>query len=128
LKTSIQTVLLAALALSASAGCSTTVRSLTATAWIAPPDANGAAAAPAAVAPAPAAAPAEGQAPAAAAPAAGQGGLVVSNYYLTYWEGSCSGMMGCSRGDTKVKRCKVQPDNNVVCVDEANATKALQPN
>lgn len=91
-----------------SMGCSTTVRSMSATAWIAPPAAQ--AAAPAA----------EGQ------PAAASGGIV-SQYYLTYWEGKCSGTLGCSRGDTHVKRCKVAPDNSVACSEEANASKALNP-
>ena len=100
-----------------SAACSTTIRSLTATAWIAPPD-GGAAAAPAAEAPA------EGAAP-AAAPAAPSGGMK-SQYYVTYWEGSC-GFFGCGRGDTKVKRCRVNADNSMTCVDEADATRAMSP-
>lgn len=113
-------VTMIAVALStATFGCSTTVRSLTATSWIAPPGGGAAPAAPAAPA-------AEGQAPAAAAPAAGGGGLV-SQYYVTYWEGTCKPFFGCGRGDTRVKRCKVNGDNSVHCVEEAAATKALNP-
>ncbi len=93
-------------------GCSTTVRSLSATAWIAPP-AGGAPAA---------AAPAEG----AAAPAAASGGIA-SHYYVTYWEGSCRAVLGCSRGETHVKHCKVAADNAVACAEDAAATKAFNP-
>lgn len=105
------TLFAAALAVLGSSGCSTTVRSLTATAWIVPP--GGAAAA--------AAAPAEGQ---PAAPAVAAGGIK-SQYYVTYWEGTCKAFFGCGRGDTHVKRCTVNADNSVKCVEEADATKAL---
>jgi hypothetical protein len=88
-------------------GCSTTLRSMTATAFLGQPGG--------------AAAPAD---PAAPAPAAGG---IHNQYYMTYWEGSCSGMMGCGRGESHVKRCKANPDNTMTCVDEANATKALNP-
>jgi hypothetical protein len=95
----------------ASFGCSTTIRSMSARAWLETPGA--AAAAPAAGA-------------AAAAPAAGAAGALTSQFYMTYWEGSCGGFtFGCSRGDTKVKRCKVNADNSVVCYDEAAANKAF---
>lgn len=108
--------LLACLALASlggSTGCSTTIRSMTATSWVTPP--TGAAVVP--VAPA-----AEGQV--TAAPATGG---IVSHYYLTYWEGTCTGLTGCSRGETKVKHCKVNADNSLTCNDEAVATKALNP-
>lgn len=50
--------------------------------------------------------------------------------YITYWEGSCSsGILGigkgCSIGDSKIKRCNAQTDNSLVCVEEADATKAF---
>jgi len=106
---------------------------MTATAWIAPP----AGASPAAPVPEPplpadkeasAATPVAPPVAAPVAPPAATGGLT-SHYYVTYWEGKCGGMFGgCGRGDTKVKRCKVAPDNTVTCTDEANATKALMPN
>jgi hypothetical protein len=98
-------------------GCGTTMRHMTATSWLEPP---GTPAAPAAAtAPGGAATP-------ATAPAAGGG--VQSQYYITYWEGSCGWPLGCNRGDTHVRRCKVNADNTVTCVEEANATKALNPN
>jgi hypothetical protein len=108
-------VSLALVALTGSTGCSTTIRSMTATAWVAPPGASTGKEA---------TAPAEGQ-PASSAAAAP--GAIVSHYYLTYWEGTCSGFTGCSRGDTKVKHCKVNADNTVTCNDEAVATKVLSP-
>lgn len=100
--------ILAAATLLGSTGCATTVRSLTATSWIAPSSAA-AASAPGA----------EGAAPA--------GGGIQSQFYVTYWEGSCKMLFGCGRGDTHVKRCKVNADNSVTCVEEENATKAFNP-
>jgi hypothetical protein len=95
-------------------GCGTTLRHMTATSWLEPPGAPAAAA--------PAAAPG-----ASAAPAPATGG-VQSQFYVTYWEGSCGWPLGCNRGDTHVRRCKVNADNTVRCVEEANASKALNPN
>ena len=95
-------------------GCGTTMRHMTATSWLEPPGGGGAAA--------PAAAPSD-----SAVPAPATGG-VQSQYYITYWEGSCGWPLGCSRGDTHVRRCRVNADNTVTCVEEANATKALNPN
>lgn len=51
-------------------------------------------------------------------------------YYVTYYEGTCSsGVLGfnrgCKSGDSHVRRCTLQADNSVQCVDEAEATKAL---
>ena len=112
-------VSLALVALTGSTGCSTTIRSMTATSWVAPPGASAGREAPAAVA-----APADGQPAPAAAVAPGG---IVSHYYLTYWEGTCSGLTGCTRGDTKVKHCKVNADNTLTCNDEAVANKALSP-
>jgi hypothetical protein len=99
-------------------GCGTTVRYLTATSWVAPPGSDDSAEAPAAPA-------AEGEAAPAAAPKAAGG--IKSKYYLTYWEGDCKAVLGCPRGDTHVKRCTVNGDNSVTCVEEANATKAFNP-
>lgn len=98
----------AALLLSASTGCSSTVRYMSATQWT-----SGASA--------PAAAPAEG------AKEASSNARIL---YLTYWEGTCnSGFAsfgkGCSLGDSKIRRCNVKPDNSLACVDEAEATKAI---
>lgn len=121
-------VLATVLMLSATAGCATTVRSVTATKWIVPP---AGAVSPPAVAPATAGAPAtpgDGSA-ATAATAAPAAGSVVSHYYLTYWEGKCGGITrGCTRGDTKVKHCQVAADNTVSCSEDVAATKALTPN
>lgn len=111
-------VSLALVALSGSTGCSTTIRSMTATSWVVPP---GASAGREATAAAPT--PADGQPGKNAAVPGG----IVSHYYLTYWEGTCSGFTGCSRGDTKVKHCKVNADNTLTCNDEAVANKALSP-
>lgn len=87
----------------AALGCGTMVRHPTARGFLEPPNAAGASAGPAV------------------------GGGLKSQYYLTYWEGSCRGWLGCDRGESHVKRCKVNPDNTVTCVDEASATKALNP-
>ena len=113
-----------------SSACGTTIRTMSATAWVAPPGAPAAREASAAVmnppAPPPGEPPHEGAPAPAPAPApASAGGGLVSNYYVTYWEGSCKSLFGCGRGDSKVKRCKVNADNTVTCVDELNATKAL---
>jgi hypothetical protein len=89
----------------AATGCSTMLRQQTASEWLEPPNA---------------AAPAGSAAPSAA-------GGIQSQYYMTYREGSCGWPFGCSRGDTHVKRCKVNADNTVTCVEEANATKAFNP-
>ena len=94
-------------------GCSNTVRHMTATKWI---SSSG-------PAPAPAAAPV---AP-AAAPAASDDGRAL---YVTFWEGTCSsGVLGigkgCSLGNSKIRRCNVKTDNTLVCVDEAEANRAL---
>jgi len=93
-------------------GCGSTMRHMTATSWLEPP---GTAAL---------ASPGSSAAP-ALAPAAGG---VQSQYYISYWEGACNWPLGCNRGDTHVRRCKVNADNTVICVEEANATKALNPN
>lgn len=124
--TSLALAVTAVAALTGSTGCSTTIRSMTATSWVAPP---GAVAGTQATPPVQAPSPADGQPPppAPAAAAATAPGGIVSHYYLTYWEGTCAGLTGCSRGDTKVKHCKVNPDNSLTCNDEAVATKALSP-
>ena len=98
-------VLSAAFLLGGATGCSSTVRYMTATTW-----ADG------------------GRAAGTPAPADASGGSHV--LYLTYWEGTCnSGVagfgQGCSIGDSKIRRCNVQPDNGLACVDEAEATKAM---
>lgn len=117
-------VLLACAALAFGAtGCSNTVRYMTATHWLSP-SGGGAAGAPESKE----STPAQGSAPAAAAPAPAQSpGRVL---YITYWEGSCSsGALGfgrgCSKGDSRVKRCDVKPDNTLACVDEKEIDKAL---
>ena len=91
-------------------GCSNTVRHMTATKWI---SSSGAAPAPAPVA--------------SAAPGAPDDGRAL---YVTYWEGTCSsGVLGigkgCSLGNSKIRRCNVKTDNTLVCVDEAEANRAL---
>lgn len=88
--------LLAGLALG-TFGCSTTMRSLSAEAWVAPPGSE-----------------------------AKTSGMA-HNYYLTYWEGNCKPVLGCGAGTTKVKRCNVAEDNSMTCVDEEEATKAFNP-
>ena len=98
-------------------GCSNTVRYMTATHWTSP--GGGTSAAPAASGDAAAGAP--------AAPAAASSNRVL---YITYWEGSCSGGVlgfgkGCSKGDSQVRRCNVQADNSLTCVDEKEMGKAL---
>ena len=121
-------IILGMVALSSTLGCSTTVRTMTGRQWITPP--GGSSSAPAEKAAGQGAAegaatPAGAAAPAATTPA---GTGIASHYYLTYWEGNCKPVLGCGRGDTHVKRCRVNPDNTVACVEEANATKALNPN
>lgn len=112
--------------LAGSTGCSTTIRSMTATSWIAPP---GAVAGSQASPPVQVPSPADGQPPppAPAAAAAAAPGGIASHYYMTYWAGTCSGLTGCSRGDSYVKHCKVNADNSLTCNDELVATKALTP-
>jgi len=50
--------------------------------------------------------------------------------YQTYLEGSCSSGFagfgrGCADANSKLKRCTLNPDNTLVCVEEAEANKAL---
>lgn len=99
-----------ALALGSTFGCSTTVRSMTATKWIAPPQAASAEPAP----------PVETE---DEEPVVG----IASQYYLSYWEGSCSRFTGCSRGTSAVKRCRVATDNATTCTDEAHLNQILNP-
>jgi hypothetical protein len=93
-----------------SGGCSNTVRYLTTIHWQRTP--------PGAAAPG---APGDGAA----------GGTAVNRaLYVTCWEGTCSsGILGfgrgCSLGDSKIRRCNVNPDNSLACVDEAEATQAF---
>jgi len=48
------------------------------------------------------------------------------NYvYIGYWEGSCS-PFGCSKGKPQVKRCNVNDDNSVTCVQETELEALLQ--
>lgn len=106
---------LLALSVLALTGCGNTVRYLTPITWSNGPDGVAAPAAPAAAS-------TDGAAPASSDPD--------RILYLTYWEGSCSGGFagvgkGCSKGDTKIKRCNLKPDNSMVCVDEAEASKAF---
>lgn len=109
-----------ALSVLALAGCSNTVRYLTPITW-----SNGPDGAPASAAAAPAPPTTEGAAP--AAPASGDPDRIL---YVTYWEGSCSAgfagiAKGCNKGDTKIKRCNLKPDNSMICVDEVEASKAF---
>jgi hypothetical protein len=51
-------------------------------------------------------------------------------YYQTYLEGSCSngfaGMgRGCSNTNSHLKRCTLNADNTLACVDDAAAEKML---
>ena len=97
-------------------GCSNTVRHMTATHWLTPAGGQG---------PLPTEA-AKGTMPSPGSPPP-TGKRVL---YLTYWEGSCSsGALGfgrgCAKGDSRVKRCEVEPDNTLVCLDENDINKAL---
>lgn len=109
-----------------SGGCSNTVRYLTSMRWVSTPAGpTGAAAAQGA--------PAGTAAGAAAGTAAGGAtgtGDGTRTLYVTYWEGTCSsGILGfgkgCSLGDSKIRRCNVNTDNSLECVDEAEATRAF---
>lgn len=121
----------AAMVFGSTFGCSTTIRSMTARGWVAPPG-QGESEPVAKNSPPPAegapaeGAPAEGAAPAPAAPQAQADGLK-SQYYVTYWEGHCKPVLGCGAGESHVKRCRVAADNSVTCTDEAAANKALNP-
>jgi hypothetical protein len=128
-----RTLTIGTLAVAALTGCSNTVRYLTPITWSNGPEGAAASAAPAdppaAAAPAAPAA-AEGTPPAAAAAAPPASGDPDRILYVTYWEGTCSSGVagiskGCSKGDTKVKRCNLKPDNSMTCVDEVEATKAF---
>ena len=101
----------------ASTGCSNTVRYMTATHWLSPQGGQASAPTPAAKDTSP---------PPVSPPPTGQKRVL----YVTFWEGSCSsGALGfgrgCAKGDSHVKRCDVQPDNSLVCVDENDMNKAL---
>lgn len=107
-------------------GCSNTVRYMTATHWTTAAGGAGAPAAPASTE----AGAANANAP--PAPEAATAGSPAKSrvLYLTYWEGSCSGGAlgfgrGCSKGDSHVRRCNVQPDNSLACVDDKEMGKAL---
>lgn len=100
-----------ALAVSASllslSGCSNTVRYLTTMKWLSAPGGPGGAS--------------------AAAPGVAADGRTL---YVTYWEGTCTPkylpfLGGCTLGDSKIRRCNVKPDNQLECVDEAEATQAF---
>lgn len=50
------------------------------------------------------------------------------NYgYFAYWEGECSDWMGCSTGQSRIKRCNINDDNTATCVDETAANRILNP-
>ena len=109
-------------------GCSNTVRYMTATHWTSTPGGVAASGVAASGVAAPAEAAPEAKESAPATPAAAPTGS--RTFYLSYWEGSCSsGALGfgkgCSKGDSRVKRCNVRPDNSLVCVDEKEIDKAL---
>jgi hypothetical protein len=92
-----------AASLLALSGCSNTVRYLTPMKWLNPPP---------------------GAAAAGATPADGR------TLYVTYWEGSCMPKFipflgGCTLGDSKIRRCNLKADNQMDCVDEAEATQAF---
>lgn len=47
-------------------------------------------------------------------------------YYATYMEGNCGGYFGgCSNTNSKIRRCAVNDDNTLTCVDDAEGNKAL---
>ncbi|MBI5526277.1 MAG: hypothetical protein HY897_08075 [Deltaproteobacteria bacterium] len=50
-----------------------------------------------------------------------------SRVYVCYWEGSCSGFGGCSKGESKIKKCDVQADNTLKCEQMTEAEKVLNP-
>ena len=136
---------LAAVALFSVTGCSNTVRMVTATQWVHYGDGEAKAAplpAPASTSGSPSAGTAGDIPPGGAAgantpppkpsepeKATAQGSAATSYVlYVAYWEGSCSRgpfSSGCSRGDSKIKRCNVSADNTMVCVDEKDANRIL---
>jgi hypothetical protein len=86
---------MACVALGLLAGCSNQVRYRTAGHWATPP---------------------------------GEGGK--PTLYQTYLEGTCSGGVlgfgkGCSDTNSKLKRCALNPDNTLTCVDDVEANKML---
>lgn len=59
---------------------------------------------------------------------AGEGGKPM--LYQTYLEGSCSSGVvgfgkGCSDANSKLKRCALNPDNTLTCVEDVEANKFL---
>ncbi len=51
-----------------------------------------------------------------------------SDYVVTYWEGSCGGYGGgCDRGDTRVKKCRINDDNSLTCTQQEEAEALLNP-
>jgi hypothetical protein len=47
-------------------------------------------------------------------------------YYATYLEGTCGGLSGgCTNTNSKIRRCTINDDNTMTCVDDAEGNKAL---
>ena len=46
-------------------------------------------------------------------------------YYATYMEGNCSGFGGCTGVNSKLRRCTINPDNSMACVDDAELNRVL---
>ena len=101
-----------------SGGCTNTVRYMTTLRWVSVPGGT--------------TAPSAQTAPGAPAAPTGPAVAVDGNrtLYVTFWEGTCSsGILGfgkgCSLGDSKIRRCNVQADNAMACVDEQEANQAF---
>lgn len=45
--------------------------------------------------------------------------------YQTYLEGQCSQWGGCVDSNSKLKRCTLNDDNTLACVEDAEANKML---
>jgi hypothetical protein len=45
--------------------------------------------------------------------------------YVAYWEGDCKPVLGCDRGDGKVKFCKLDPATNALDCQEQMAITPL---
>jgi hypothetical protein len=48
-----------------------------------------------------------------------------NHLYLSYWEGTCRMLMGCSKGDSHVKLCTAEKDNELKCEDQSEIDKLL---
>lgn len=79
-------IVLLALGLLVSTGCSVTIRNITAQSW----DGDG------------------------------------KGVYVGYWEGVCKPIVGCGTGDGRIKWCKIDETNHLICEEQMEVFNLLQ--